>query len=125
LIERLLSFERYWGVYDEEPPLPSGTTLYTYRLVGDETLKKRIEDLCRRAYLSVGGCGYGRVDIRMDLETGELYVLEVNANCGISSDNQTSVGQILRLSGGSFSHLLGEILDEALRRQDEGEVDRQ
>jgi D-alanine-D-alanine ligase len=124
LTERLLSYERYWGVYDQEPPLPSGMTLYTYRLVHNETLRERIGDLSSRAYLSVGGCGYGRVDIRMDQETGELFVLEVNSNCGISSDNQTSVGQILRLSGGCYSHLLAEILDDAVTRQRKAGVDR-
>ena len=115
--ERLLSYERYWGFYADEPPLPHGATLYRYRLVEDDALKERICELTRRAYLSVGGCGYGRVDIRMDEDSGELFVLEVNANCGISSDDQTSVGQILRLSGGSYTHVLAEILDDAVARQ--------
>ena len=39
--------------------------------------------------------GYGRVDIRLDERTDELFVLEVNANCGLSGDKETSVGEIL------------------------------
>lgn len=116
MMERFLSYERYWGFYDEEPPLPPDTPLTTYRPVEDEILRERIVNVSKGAYRSVGGCGYGRVDVRMDQETGDLFVLEVNANCGISSDNQTSVGQILRLSGGSYTGLLAEILEEALKR---------
>jgi D-alanine-D-alanine ligase len=114
--ERFLSFERYWGLYREESPLPSDEPLYQYRLVEGEELKDRIRVLARRAYLSVGGCGYGRVDIRMDNDSKDLFVLEVNSNCGISSDDQTSVGQILRLSGASFANLLSDILNDALAR---------
>jgi D-alanine-D-alanine ligase len=121
MTERFLSYERYWGFYDEEPPLPPDTPLYTYRRVEDETLRERIINLSKGAYRSVGGCGYGRVDMRMDQDTEDLFVLEVNANCGISSDNQTSVGQILRLSGNSFTSLLAEILEEALNRSEERE----
>jgi D-alanine-D-alanine ligase len=117
LYERFLSYERYWGLYQQESPLPSGEALYHYRLVKDDVLKERIIALARRAYLSVGGCGYGRVDIRMDIGSHELFVLEVNSNCGISSDDQTSVGQILRLSGSSYPHLLSNILNDALARQ--------
>lgn len=117
MAERLLSYERYWGDYDEEPPLPAGTALYTYGLVEDEGLKERIIDLAKRAYMAVGGCGYGRVDIRMEERTGGLFVLEVNANCGISSDDQTSVGQILRLSGNTYTYLLKDILSDAMMRQ--------
>jgi D-alanine-D-alanine ligase len=49
----------------------------------------------------------------MDRVTGQLYVLEVNANCGISSDHQTSTGQILMLTGTPFHELLADILSGA------------
>jgi D-alanine-D-alanine ligase len=70
--------------------------------------------LAIRAYCAVRGTGYGRVDIRMDQKHGSLYVLEVNANCGLSSDEQSSVGKILELSGYSFVDLIGEILCQPL-----------
>lgn len=114
--ERFLSFERYWGLYQEELPMPSDEPLYQYRLVKCEDLTARISSLARRAYMSVGGCGYGRVDIRMENDSKELFVLEVNSNCGISSDDQTSVGQILNLSGRSYANLLSDILNDALAR---------
>ena len=47
-------------------------------------------------------------------DAGELYVLEVNAQCGLSEDeNYTSIGAILRYSGKSFTDLTVEILDDA------------
>ena len=45
----------------------------------------------------------------------KLYVLEVNAQCGISEDEDyTSIGAILRFSKGSFSQVVRAILDDAL-----------
>ena len=58
--------------------------------------------------------GYTRIDIRMDNKTGKLFVLEANAQCRISEDeNYTSIGAILRLSGKTFSKLVLEILHDA------------
>lgn len=87
-------------------------------------LSDQISDLAKRAYCALGGNGYGRVDIRMDNASQELFVLEVNANCGISSqpispfleDGQTSVGTILHQAGIPFAQLISEIIAEAFAR---------
>lgn len=114
--ERFFSFDRYWELYKEESPPPGGI-FYEYRPV-PSPLKERLTDLARRAYHAVGGTGYGRVDIRMDKESKELFVLEVNANCGISADeNQSSTGQILKWAGIPFSQLMSEMLYGALLRK--------
>ena len=61
--------------------------------------------------------GYGRLDIRMDKNTGKFYVLEVNAQCGLSEDEDyTSIGAILRFDQKSFTHLIVEILEDAVIR---------
>ena len=53
----------------------------------------------------------------MDKQSGKLYVLEVNAQCGLSEDeNYTSIGAILKVSGKSFTGIVAEILKDALRR---------
>jgi D-alanine-D-alanine ligase len=68
--------------------------------------------------VAVGGKGYGRIDLRMDKTSGKLFVLEVNAQCGISEDeNYTSIGAILRLSGNTFSNMVAAIIDNALVRR--------
>ena len=53
----------------------------------------------------------------LDKETKKLYVLEVNAQCGISEDEDfTSIGAILRFSDKSFSQLVTEIINDAVAR---------
>jgi hypothetical protein len=53
----------------------------------------------------------------MDKETGELFILEVNAQCGLSEDeNYTSIGAILKASNVSYTSVIAEILKDALRR---------
>jgi hypothetical protein len=54
------------------------------------------------------------VDLRQDARTGEIYVLEVNAQCGISEDEAyTSIGAILRFAGVPFSDCIREILADS------------
>jgi D-alanine-D-alanine ligase len=112
--EKFLSYERYWGVYREETPPPDGAPFYRYATC-DARLAAPLVDISRDAYIAVRGTGYARVDLRMDRETGELFVLEVNANCGLSEDDQTSTGCILKLAGMTLADLLGSILEDASR----------
>ncbi|HEV1286269.1 MAG TPA: hypothetical protein VNU44_13190 [Bryobacteraceae bacterium] len=111
--EKFLSYERYWGLYREEAPPPDGLAFYAYEAC-DPRLAPMLEDISKRAYQAVHGKGYARVDLRMDRATGELFVLEVNANCGLSEDDQTSTGCILKISGMKLSELLEMILRDAL-----------
>ena len=114
--ERFFSYDRYWEIYGEESPPPDGKPFYVYRPVAPD-LGKRLEQTAWKAYCAVGGAGYGRVDIRMDKASGDLYVLEVNANCGISSDEYaSSTGNILRWGGITFAQLMSDILFGALVR---------
>ena len=112
--ERLLSYERYWEDYTEETPLPAGVSLYRYAPV-ESPLRAKLEELAARAYRALEGCGYARVDMRMD-SSGEVYVLEVNSNCGLSSDGQTSVSWILNLAGRPIHRLIEEIIYDGWER---------
>jgi D-alanine-D-alanine ligase len=54
----------------------------------------------------------------MDAQTGKLYVLEVNAQCGLSEDEDyTSIGAILRVSEKSFATMVIEIIEDAMRQR--------
>jgi D-alanine-D-alanine ligase len=110
--EKFLSYERYWGLYREEQPPPDGKPFYGYGPC-PEAVAGRLIDLARSAYLAVRGTGYGRVDFRLDRATGELFALEVNANCGLSEDDQTSTGCILKWAGMTLADLLRPILRDA------------
>lgn len=115
--EKFLSFDRLWEIYEEEKPMPGNENFYDYHKAPaslDEKLKKITFD----AYKAVGGVGYGRLDIRMDNSTGELYMLEVNAQCGLSEDEDyTSIGAILRFSERTFSDVIKSIIEDAFYRR--------
>lgn len=115
--EKFLSFDRLWEIYEEENPMPGNGNFYNYSQP-DPSLVQAIEKLSLDAYIAVGGTGYGRLDIRMDKNTGKLYMLEVNAQCGLSEDEDyTSIGAILRYSGKSFGTLIKRIINDAFARR--------
>ncbi|MEG3870787.1 ATP-grasp domain-containing protein [Microcoleus sp. Z1_B5] len=119
--ERFLAYERAWG--KEESSLSLGEPFYRYQLVASD-LQDRLCELSKHAYCAVGGNGYARVDIRMDKASQEIFVLEVNPNCGISSiplfdfsnPSATSVGTILHFAGIPFAQLMSEMISEAFDR---------
>lgn len=114
--EKFLSFDRLWEIYEEETPMPSNENFYEYRKA-DESIQGQIKSMSLAAFLAVKGTGYTRVDIRQDADTGKLYVLEVNAQCGLSEDEDyTSIGAILKVNNESFTTLIQTILTEAVKR---------
>jgi len=114
--EQFLSFDRLWETYEEEKPVDDDAYLYNY-FEPEQELVPLLKELSIKAYLSVNGTGYGRLDIRMDKSTGKLYVLEVNAQCGLSEDEDyTSIGAILRVANKTFTQLTCEILQDAILR---------
>ncbi len=114
--EKFLSFDRLWEIYEEETPMPANENFYEYR-EADLSIQKELKELSLAAFLAVKGTGYTRVDIRQDRHTGKLYVLEVNAQCGLSEDeNYTSIGAILKVNRQSFANLIMKIIGEAIHR---------
>jgi D-alanine-D-alanine ligase len=116
--EQFLSFERLWETYEEEKPLPDNGFLYAYQPVTCPELAARLKELSLDAFKAVKGRGYARLDFRLDKKTQQLFVLEINAQCGLSEDeNYTSIGAILRVSNKTFTDLIVEVLDDALLRK--------
>ncbi|MBM3411900.1 MAG: hypothetical protein FJY19_00745 [Bacteroidetes bacterium] len=114
--ERFLSFDRLWEIYETETPMPGNENFYEYA-PAPESLRRRLTALSKKAYLALGGKGYTRIDIRQDAQTGKLYVLEANAQCGLSEDEDyTSIGAILKASNVSYTQVIFEILQDAVRR---------
>ncbi|HMK27262.1 MAG TPA: hypothetical protein VK483_14620 [Chitinophagaceae bacterium] len=114
--EKFLSFDRLWEIYEDETPMPENGNFYEYGPV-EPSLIPALKKLSMDAYISCSGKGYTRIDIRQDSHTGKLYMLEVNAQCGLSEDeNYTSIGAILKVSNVSFTEIITEILKDALRR---------
>jgi D-alanine-D-alanine ligase-like ATP-grasp enzyme len=122
--EQFLSHDRYYGKDEGEISFSPETPFFRYQLVvGD--LSDQLCDLSKSAYCAVNGNGYGRVDLRMDKVSQELFVLEVNANCAISSQPyvslshplETKVGTILHLAGIPFAQVISEIITEVFNRK--------
>ncbi len=114
--ERFLSFDRLWEIYEDEAPMPGNGNFYEYRSVSPELIPG-LKKLSMRAYRACRGKGYTRIDIRQDEQTGKFYLLEANAQCGLSEDEDyTSIGAILKASSVSFTEVIAEILRDALRR---------
>lgn len=112
-------------VYDEK--LPEEKHHFVYDMwkeqlyvtrIADPEQSKRLGEIAWAAFLSVGGTGYGRIDLRWEKPTGNIYVLEVNANCSISSwvESDTICGKILQAHGYTFAQFLGDIIGDALER---------
>ena len=114
--EKFLSFDRLWEIYEEETPMPNEAIFYEYALA-DPSLAEQIKKISWEAYVATKGKGYTRVDLRMDKASGKIFVLEVNAQCGISDDEDfTSIGAILRLNGKTFTQLVLAIINDAILR---------
>jgi glutathione synthase/RimK-type ligase-like ATP-grasp enzyme len=79
-----------------------------------------LQKIAERAYLALGGNGYGRVDMRTDESDNQTMVLEVNANCGVSFNPQeftSTTGEILRMSGVSVRQFAWDLIEFALERR--------
>jgi len=114
--EKFLSFDRLWEFYETESEMPGDENFFDYYLPSEELIPA-LQQISLDAYVAVCGSGYARIDIRMDAQTKKLYVLEVNSQCGLSEDeDHTSIGAILRVSGKSFTQLVIEIIQDALRK---------
>ncbi len=114
--EQFLSFDRLWETYDTEAAMPNEEYVYNYAAIENE-LYEVIKKISIDAYKAVAGMGYGRIDIRQDMVTKKMYILEVNAQSGISEDEDyTSIGAILRFTNKTFTSLVIEIIQDGINR---------
>ncbi len=73
-------------------------------------LAARIGETAAKAFRTIGGWGYGRVDMRLD-EDGEPRVLEVN--CNPCLDNDMGLARAAKRAGISYPELLGLVIKAA------------
>lgn len=102
--ERIL----FRGHRDAPSPYGAPGPHCTYVIAGNE-LQPQVMSLAQDAFHAVGGNGYARVDIRMDDDSGHLFVLEVNANCGLSIEEPTIILGV-EAAGRTYAELIAEIL---------------
>jgi D-alanine-D-alanine ligase len=76
----------------------------------DASLAASISKTAAKAFRSVGGWGYGRVDIRLD-EDGQPVILEVN--CNPCLDSGMGLARSAEAAGIDYAHLLQTIVKAA------------
>jgi D-alanine-D-alanine ligase-like ATP-grasp enzyme len=75
----------------------------------DDPALEQMIDICRSSFkVMLSGVGYGRVDLRINRNTNEVFFLEINANCGIMypPGQEGSADWILKLSTNAPSSAL-------------------
>ncbi|KAF9989682.1 hypothetical protein BGZ75_005359 [Mortierella antarctica] len=114
--ERLLAFDKYWDGYDLEGG--QGNEDFCKYQMADEAWQEKLKQVAKDAYLALDGSGYGRVDIRtVEMDVCEPVVLEVNANCGLSFEkDSSSMANILLMSKVAPPGFVRDLIEHALHR---------
>ncbi|MCB0087242.1 MAG: hypothetical protein KDE54_04955 [Caldilineaceae bacterium] len=83
----------------------------------DAALSERLQEMARRLFVGLNGTSYGRCDMRMNA-AGDLYVLEINPNCGIfyPPSAEGSADLILLHDPRGHAHFVNAILNAAIKR---------
>jgi D-alanine-D-alanine ligase len=76
-------------------------------------LRARLQKISLEAYRALRVRDYGRVDLRL-AETGEIFVIEVNANCYLEKESEFAMAA--EAEGLSYPQLVSRIVDLALER---------
>jgi D-alanine-D-alanine ligase len=79
-----------------------------------DELDARLRKVAVDTYRALRVRDYGRVDLRL-AETGDIYVLEVNANCYLEKGSELAVAAAA--AGTDYPALVGRIVDLALERR--------
>lgn len=104
-------------VADQAAKFYEGTAAYegTKSVVAEipDELRARLQRVALEAYRALRVKDYGRVDLRYT-ETGEIYVLEVNASCYLEKDSELAMSS--KAAGLAYDDLIQRIVDHAVAR---------
>jgi D-alanine-D-alanine ligase len=99
--------------FDESTPEFQGTKPVVADI--DDQLRARLQQVALTACRALRIRDYGRVDLRL-AETGEIYVIEVNANCYLERESEYAMSA--QAAGVEYPELISRIVDHALERGD-------
>lgn len=80
----------------------------------DDAIAREVQATALRAYRALGARDYARVDMRLDVVTGEVYVLEVNPNPDLADG--CAFATSVRASGRTYGEAICAIVELALAR---------
>jgi D-alanine-D-alanine ligase len=94
--------------YDFESRYEIGRTRFVCPAELDDTVASRAREIALDTYNLLGCAGFARVDLMLEADSGELYVLEVNTIPGLT---ETSLlPQAAEAAGISFDELVAKVL---------------
>jgi D-alanine-D-alanine ligase len=97
--------------WDESSPQYQGTTARMARL--PDELLARVQRVAVSAYRALRVRDYGRIDLRVT-EAGEIYVIEVNANCYL--EEASEFARAAAAAGTTYVELVNQIVNLAAQR---------
>jgi D-alanine-D-alanine ligase len=77
-------------------------------------LRARLQEVALTSYRALRIRDYGRIDLRLT-EAGDIYVIEVNANCYLEQDSEYALSA--RAMGLEYNDLISKIVELALERR--------
>lgn len=99
--------------FDESTPEFQGTRPVVAEI--DAQLRARLQQVALNACRALRIRDYGRVDLRL-AETGDIYVIEVNANCYLEQESEYAMSA--RAAGIEYPELITRIVDHAVQRHE-------
>jgi D-alanine-D-alanine ligase len=106
---RVLDAKAKW---DEDSPEYKGTKAVLAEL--PDEVRAKLHKVAVDAYRALRVRDYGRIDLRLT-ETGEVYVIEVNANCYLEQAGEFATAAAA--AGLDYPALIGKIVDLAVERR--------
>lgn len=98
--------------FDESTPEYQGTKPVVAEI--DDQLRARLHQAALAAYRVLRVRDYGRVDLRV-AETGDIYVIEMNANCYLERESEYAMAAAA--AGVEYPELISKIAEHALARR--------
>src|SRR5207248_4700026 len=83
-----------------------------------DELRARLQKVALDAYRALRVRDYGRIDLRLT-ETGEIYVIEVNASCYLEQSSEFATAAMA--AGIDYRTLVQRILEEAVGRYEKAD----
>jgi D-alanine-D-alanine ligase len=109
---RILDAKAKW---DEKSPEYQGTEAVVADL--PDELRAKLQKVALDAYRALRVRDYGRIDLRLT-ETGEIYVIEVNASCYLEQSSEFA--RAAAADGLDYPALINRIVKEAVKRSEQG-----
>lgn len=110
----LIRLETPRTFYDYEAKYSATTTQYHCPSGLDKTQEEHLQTMAADAFAAIGGRGWGRVDLMVDLD-GQPWLLEVNTAPGMT--DHSLVPMAARARGIGFDELVWRILEMTLAHE--------